>query len=109
MLEKIGVKQMGLAPRGKSEWQVDEATCRTSGQGKTSACATWTDPEFRAGEPAVYYARVVELPTCRWSNEICARTEGAAKPSSCASGGTHQVPKLIRERAWTSPIWYSPR
>ena len=87
-------------------WQVDLATCATRGSGAMSMCGTWTDPEHRPGEAAMYYARVVELPSCRWSLDECVRAPDASRPARCAPDGRART--LIRERAWTSraiPAW----
>ena len=62
--------------------------------------AVWTDPDFDASQHAVYYARVLEIPTPRWST-YDARTLGVPP--------REDLPVSIQERAWTSPIWYSPR
>jgi hypothetical protein len=59
----------------------------------------WTDPEFDPATPAVYYARVLEIPTPRWSTLLAIR-EGVAPPAG--------APATIQERGWTSPIWYTP-
>jgi len=60
---------------------------------------TWTDPDFDPAEPAVYYARVLQIPTPRWSTYDAAR-HGLTIPAD--------LPTSIQERAWTSPIWYTP-
>lgn len=90
---------------------VDTATCTPTGTGFSSLCGTWTDPAFDKNERAFYYARVVENPTCRWSQFLCNR-EGidcnAAVPPDftlCCDGS---VPSTIQERAVTSPIFYRP-
>jgi hypothetical protein len=59
----------------------------------------WTDPEFDPGEPAFYYARVIEIPTPRWTAYDAARF-GVKM--------TADVPMTTQERAWSSPIWYLP-
>ena len=61
--------------------------------------ATWTDPAFDPSLRAVYYVRVLENPVCRWSTYDAHRIK--AELSS-------YVPATIKERAWTSPIWYTP-
>ena len=58
----------------------------------------WTDPEFDPSLDAFYYARVLEIPTPRWST-IQAVQLGRVPPDGVAV--------TIQERAWTSPIWYT--
>ncbi|NRA00640.1 MAG: DUF3604 domain-containing protein [Myxococcales bacterium] len=84
---------------------VDLTTCTPTGRGATALCATWTDPNFDPSTDAVYYARVVENPSCRWSARLCLSLPEDERPDGCT---TDQLPKLIQERAWTSPIWYAP-
>ncbi len=59
----------------------------------------WTDPEFDPSLYAFYYARVLEIPTPRWTT-IQAKQLGIAPPDV--------VSATLRERAWCSPIWYTP-
>lgn len=80
--------------------RVDLESCAvTVGKGDTELATTWVDPDFDATKRAVYYARVLENPVCRWSTHDAHRI-GAALPK--------HVPPTIKERAWTSPIWYTP-
>ncbi len=61
--------------------------------------AAWTDPSFDASQRAFYYVRVLEIPTPRWT-AFDARFYGLHLPE--------EVPMTVQERAYTSPIWYSP-
>lgn len=85
--------------------EVDLATCEPRGAGYDALCAVWTDPEFDPSRSAAYYVRAVENPSCRWSWRTCLAIPEANRPAGCAS---EEIPRVIRERAWTSPIWYAP-
>lgn len=61
--------------------------------------AVWRDPEFDPRTPSIYYARVLEIPTPRWST-LLALKRNLPIPDRVAA--------TIQERAWTSPIWYTP-
>jgi hypothetical protein len=67
--------------------------------GAPELSTTWTDPDFDAKQPAFYYARVIEIPTPRWTAYEALRF-GVKMPP--------EVPMTTQERAYTSPIWYSP-
>jgi len=67
--------------------------------GSTELKTVWTDPDFDASVPAFYYIRVLEIPTPRWST-YDAKDLGIEPPKD--------FPATIQERAWTSPIWYTP-
>ena len=83
---------------------VDTTTCEVTGSGEASLCGYWVDPDFEPGERAYYYARVVETPVCRWSTRDCNALSEAGMTELPTACGTY--PEVIRERAWTSPIWY---
>lgn len=96
-----------------ADTSVDTGTCQTDGQGHGSLCTIWSDPDFDPAEPAFWYARVVEAPTCRWHTWLCndAGVE-CAEPVTITEGYEEccdtSIPQVIRERAVTSAIWYSP-
>ena len=84
---------------------VDPATCTPHGVGDSSLCGVWRDPAFDPEDDAVYYARIVENPTCRWSARLCLGLPEGSRPDGCTSD---RLPRTIQERAWTSPIGYAP-
>jgi len=75
------------------------AATYTNTIGDAELFAVWSDPDFDPGMSAFYYARVLEIPTPRWSTRDAAMLK-IEVPEGLA--------KTIQERAWTSPIWYSP-
>jgi len=89
----------------QSAASVDTATCQPWGKGFDTLCALWEDPKFDPERRAVYYARVVENPSCRFDAWQCLSLEGDDRPADCDAPGT---PRTIQERAWSSPIWYGP-
>lgn len=78
---------------------LDEGTCDADG-GAPALCAVWEDPDWSPG--AFYYARVLEVPTCRWSTRECAAFAPDARPERCDAG---IVEPVVQQRAWGSPIW----
>ncbi len=67
--------------------------------GSAQLMGSWTDPEFDPKQHALYYVRVLEIPTPRWTTYDAVRNNLPL---------LKDVPATIQERAWTSPIWYSP-
>ena len=67
--------------------------------GAPELSAVWKDPDFKASQRALYYARVIEIPTPRWT---------AYDQLRFGIKMSREVPMKHQERAWTSPIWYSP-
>ncbi len=98
---------------GPNDADVDLATCRPRGAGARTLCQVWSDPDFDATQPAFYYARVLENPSCRWSQYVCnaARVDCAKPeevPEALAACCSPEHRPVQQERAWTSPIWYTP-
>jgi len=87
----------GIPPIG-STVDVEKGTY-TNSIGSVELKTVWTDPEFDPSVHAFYYVRVLEIPTPRWTT-IQAAKLGVAPPDVVAA--------TVQERAWTSPIWYTP-
>jgi hypothetical protein len=68
--------------------------------GAPELIAAWTDPDFDPDQSAFYYARVIEIPTPRWTAYEAKRFDVDM---------SDDVPMTTQERAYTSPIWYSPK
>lgn len=95
-----------IAGDSDSSASVDPASCERSGHGYERLCAVWQDPEDDPERDAVYYARAIENPSCRWSAYQCASLPAAERPATCDDPN---YPHTVQERAWTSPIWvYTP-
>jgi hypothetical protein len=71
----------------------------TNSIGASELAVVWTDPDFNPEQRAFYYARVLEIPTPRWTTYDAFRLE-ADLPE--------EAPTSTQERAYTSPIWYTP-
>ncbi|NOX99497.1 MAG: DUF3604 domain-containing protein [Verrucomicrobia bacterium] len=67
--------------------------------GSSELATVWSDPDFDSAQKAFYYARVIEIPTPRWSTYDAFRF-GIKIPED--------APTSTQERAYTSPIWYAP-
>jgi len=79
---------------------VDAATGTfTNSIGAPELISVWSDPEFDPAQRAFYYARVLEIPTPRWTVYDAVRF-GDNIPD--------EVPTSTQERAYTTPIWYTP-
>ena len=79
---------------------VDVSTATyTNSIGAAMLVAHWSDPDFDPDEHAFYYVRVLEIPTPRWTTYDAAFF-GIDRPDN--------VPATLQDRAYTSPIWYTP-
>lgn len=88
----------GKLPAVGSTVDVKAATW-TNSIGSPELITVWKDPEFDPAESAFYYARVIEIPTPRWT-AYEAKRFNLTLPD--------EVPMTTQERAYTSPIWYTP-
>ena len=90
--------QSGRLAAVASTVNVDDATY-TNDAGASQLGAVWVDPDFDPATRAIYYVRVLEIPTPRWTTYDAVRY-GLELPDD--------VPAAVQERAYTSPIWYTP-
>jgi hypothetical protein len=102
-IHNVGVSDNRLKPDGTvipTDVVVNLETGKTElGKGSAEFMLTWHDPDFNVDQHAFYYLRVLQLPTARWTlwDEI---REGVEYPAD--------VKRIIQERAWSSPIWFTP-
>lgn len=118
---------------GSNGASVNPESCEPVGDGHDELCGVWQDDDFDPDQPAFYYVRVLENPVCRYSTHICRETYGinplaascaddllklqdtnpvkASQAAMCCNNETSDyfVQPVIQERAWTSPIWYTPQ
>lgn len=71
----------------------------TNAIGDAELITVWADPEFNVNQPAFYYMRVIDIPTPRWT---------AYDQKRLGIKMSDEVPMRTQERAWSSPIWYTP-
>ncbi len=88
----------GALPPVGDTVNVTDATW-TNTIGDPDLMVVWSDPDFDATQPSFYYVRVLEIPTPRWT-AYDAKRFGLELPPT--------VPLKHQERAWSSPIWYTP-
>ena len=92
------LKPGGKLPPVGDTVDVSRATW-TNTIGDPELMGVWTDPHFDPSQRAFYYVRVLEIPTPRWTDYDTVRFGVKMTPD---------VPMKEQERAWTSPIWYTP-
>jgi hypothetical protein len=95
---KPGAKSGKLAPVGNTVNVANASWTNTIGA--PELIAVWRDPDFDAGQAAFYYGRVIEIPTPRWTAYDAKRFGNKPLPGTAMT---------LQERAYTSPIWYTPR
>jgi hypothetical protein len=147
-LQRIDIVKGWVSAANKPQVKVFKGVARTSdtvelpsrsdcsvrtGHHPEQLCAVWQDPEFDASHDAFYYARALEVPSCRWSEHLCLANhvdcsqldpangmfpKGSAMSGfegCCSITGTpgsflgRNSFHTIEERAWASPIWYERR
>jgi hypothetical protein len=89
----------GTLPMVGSTVNVPEASYANT-IGDPELIAVWTDPDFDPALQAFYYARVIEIPTPRWTAHDAKYFGVTPAPD---------VRMTLTERAYTSPIWYTPQ
>ncbi len=94
---KIGAN--GLLPSVGSTVDLPDASYKNT-IGSPELSVTWSDPDFNETERAVYYVRVLQIPTPRWT-VYDAKFYGVDIPQD--------PPPVIEERAYSSPVWYTPQ
>ena len=88
----------GKLPAVGNTVDIENATW-TNTIGDPELIKVWTDPDFDPKQKAFYYARVIEIPTPRWTAYDAKRFNVQV---------SKEVPMTTQERAYTSPIWYAP-
>ena len=89
----------GEAPAVGSTVDIPNASY-TNSIGDPELTVVWNDPDFDRDELAFYYLRILEIPTPRWT-AYDAKSYGLKDLPD-------EVPMVTQERAYTSPIWYTP-
>ena len=94
-LERIQIVK-GWYANGSAREQIYDVARADDGKdtGEAKLISVWTDPDFIVGQPALYYARVLEIPY------TCLAAEGNEQEDKSS--------QMIQERGWTSPILYAP-
>lgn len=97
-LAQIDLVKLTLDSAGKPVVTVQPRALTGAEQSKS--CVSFVDPDYQPGRPTLYYTRVLEQPTWRWSHHDCV-ADPAAAPEVCKSS----LDIKIQERAWTSPVF----
>ena len=102
-LAEVDLIKVSIVDGAPSEQVVQTMLTGSGSLSAAAPCVEWTDLAFVAGTSAVYYVRVLQGPTNRWSSYDC---QVVPTSPGCEPGGRLVTP--IQERAWTSPIWWMP-
>jgi hypothetical protein len=100
--ERKAASRCSTSPGRATGRRTRPAPCRPSATNDIGAAtlqAVWRDPQFDPAQSAVYYARAIEIPTPRWTTYLAVRND-LPLPEG--------LPATLQERAWTSPIFYTP-
>lgn len=98
-IEKLQIVKGWLDENGQLKEKVFTVMETLDGKGQDNFVGIWDDPDFNINQEAFYYARVLEVPSKRWSTYDQDRFGISLNP---------EIPILIRERAYSSPIWFEP-
>lgn len=99
-LTQLQIIKGWLSPEGHKHTKVIDLT-----QGSGAAlCGLYEDSDYDPTLPTYYYMRAVEPERPRWSAAQCAAVPEDQRPEGC----TNDQPEMIREMAWSSPIWFTP-
>ena len=98
-IEKLQIVKGWLDENGQLKEKVFTVMETLDGKGQDNFVGIWDDPDFNINQEAFYYARVLEVPSKRWSTYDQDRFGVSLNP---------EIPILIRERAYSSPIWFEP-
>ena len=97
-IDKFQIIKGWVEEDGKVNEKVYNVIESANGKGQESVFGIWVDQDFKINQEAFYYARVLEVPTKRWSTYDQERYDVSLAP---------EIPTLIRERAYSSPIWFN--
>lgn len=98
-IEKLQIVKGWLDENGQLKEKVFTVKETLDGKGQDNFVGIWDDPDFNINQEAFYYARVLEVPSKRWSTYDQDRFGVSLDP---------EIPTFIRERAYSSPIWFEP-
>ena len=98
-IEKFQIVKGWLDENGQPKEKVFTVMETYDGKGQDYFVGIWHDPDFNINQEAFYYARVLEVPSKRWSTYDQEKFGVSLDPV---------IPTFIRERAYSSPIWFEP-